>query len=108
MQRYFDGTAWTEHQAPNMQPLSDYERTMRLDDFLTHEVAMGATVAARTRHQAVIVTGSAVSGAGHAVFAILTVFSCGLFLIPWVIVAMYNTVRRTTISIDLYGNIVKD
>jgi hypothetical protein len=68
---------------------------------------MGGGVAARTPYDAVLVTGSEPSGAVHVVFALFTIFTCGLAIIPWIIVAASNSKRRVMLSIDLYGNITE-
>ena len=50
--------------------------------------------------------GGGVSGATHVVFALLTIFTCGLFGIIWLIVAATSQKRRADIAADPYGNII--
>jgi hypothetical protein len=42
----------------------------------------------------------------HAVFAILTVFTCGFFSIIWLIVAATSRERRAYIAVDPSGNVI--
>ena len=49
--------------------------------------------------------GGGVPGAVHAVFALLTIFTCGLFGIIWLIVAATSHERRAYIAVDPYGNV---
>jgi Protein of unknown function (DUF2510) len=106
-QRDFDGADWTEHRAPALARLPDYGRSARLDVAVAQDVAMGARLAARTPLQAVMIYGGKVGGATHVVFALFTIFICGLAVIPWIIVAATSNERRVTLSVDPYGKVTK-
>ena len=43
----------------------------------------------------------------HITFAVLTLFTCGLFFFPWIVWA--NTVRehKVTLHVDAHGNITR-
>jgi hypothetical protein len=104
MQRYFDGTDWTQYRAPL---ISDAERSARLDAAVAHDVSLGARVESRSQFQAVLFNGGGLSGAGHVVFALLSIFTCGLFLIVWLITAATSSDRRMTLTVDANGNVIR-
>jgi hypothetical protein len=103
MQRYFDGTDWTQHWAPLV---SDAEREERLNAAVAYDVALGAKVESRSRFQAVLLYSSGL-GVGHVVFALLSIFTCGLFLIVWAIAAGTSQPRRVTLTVDANGNVIR-
>ncbi len=100
-QRYFDGSEWTEHYAAR---LSLEQRSELLEDVLFNSYP-GARIESRSPTQAVLLLGGGVSGAAHVVFALLTIFTCGLFGIIWLIVAATSHERRAYIAVDPYGNV---
>jgi hypothetical protein len=101
--RYFDGTSWTQHW---QQPLQAQERMERLDGAVADLMGrrFDVRVESRTPFQVVLVYGKNM-GAGHVVFALLSIFTCGLFLIPWIIVAGSSGERRQVMTIDQYGTV---
>ncbi len=66
----------------------------------------GGRLESHTPNHAVIVYGSG-NVLLHITFAFLTLFTCGLFLFPWIVWA--NTIRehRVTLQVDPYGNIIR-
>jgi serine/threonine protein kinase len=102
-QRYFDGIDWTSHTAP-LGPIPNDQRADLLNIAVAREVAMGARVESHTTYQAVVVYGS---NPPHIVFALLSIFTCGLFLIVWLIVAATQHERRVSLLVDPYGNITR-
>jgi len=71
VQRYFDGSDWTQHWAPLV---SDAEREEQLNVAVANDVALGARVLSRSRFQAVLLYSGGLSGAAHVVFALLSTF----------------------------------
>ena len=106
--RYFDGTQWAEHRSdvPAQYRLSNEYRADRLDIAIAQEMGYGGRLESHTPNHAVIVYGSG-NVLLHITFAFLTLFTCGLFLFPWIVWA--NTIRehRVTLQVDPYGNIIR-
>ena len=82
------------------------ERTDRLDVAIDQEIANGGRLESRTAYDAVIAYGCG-NVLLHITFAVLTLFTCGLFLFPWIVWA--NTVRehKVTLHVDAHGNITR-
>jgi hypothetical protein len=99
--RYFDGSDWTEHYAA---PLSLEQRTELLDEAIFNNYR-GCRVESRSPTQAVILLSSGMSGGAHVVFALFTIFTCGLFGIAWLIVAATTHERRAYVAVDPFGNV---
>ena len=105
-QRYFDGTDWTEqrHSAPAIPLKSDAARAAILDRAVMQRVGQGGRVESRTQFQAVIVYGRPVNQVVHA---ILTIFTCFLWAIIWLIANSGNGgERREVIQVDPYGELI--
>jgi hypothetical protein len=103
-QRYFDGSEWTEHYAAPAR-LSLEQRSELLEEAIFNHYR-GARIESRSPTQAVLLLGGGVSGAMHVVFALLTIFTCGLFGIIWLIVAATAHERRAYVAVDPYGNVL--
>jgi len=104
VQRYFDGSDWTQHWAPLV---SDAEREEQLNVAVANDVALGARVLSRSRFQAVLLYSGGLSGAAHVVFALLSIFTCGLFLIVWIIAGATSNERRVILTVDANGTVVR-
>jgi hypothetical protein len=65
----------------------------------------GARIESRSPTQAVLLLSGGVSGAMHVIFALFTIFTCGLFAIIWLIVAASSHERRAYTAVDPYGNV---
>lgn len=102
-QRYFDGFDWTEDRqsAPVRAVLSDAERSALLDRAVAEAVARGGRIESRTAFQAVIVNGRQVNNVLHV---ILTLFSCGLWLLIWLLLLAGGGEKRQVLTIDPYGD----
>jgi hypothetical protein len=100
-QRYFDGSEWTDHYTAT---LSLEQRSAILEEAIASHYPW-ARVESRTPTQAVLFLGGGVSAAAHVVCALLTIFTCGLFGIIWLIVAATSPERRAYIAVDSYGNV---
>lgn len=66
-------------------------------------VASGGRVESQTAFQAVIVYGQQVNNVLHA---ILSIFSCGLWVLIWLILLASGGETRRIIQIDPYGEMV--
>lgn len=105
-QRYFDGTNWTESRqehAPALRIASDDERAEALNQAIATAVARGGRVESHTRFQAVIVYGHPVN---HVLHAILTVFTCLLWGIVWLILGSFGGERREVLQVDPHGGVI--
>lgn len=71
----------------------------RLRDLTFH----GYRVEVADGPRAIVYTGDPIN---HVVHAILTVFTCGLWLPVWILIMMFGGIRRRRIHIDDYGNLV--
>jgi hypothetical protein len=99
--RHFDGSNWTVYYRP---PLSPEQRSELLEEAILNHYRW-ARIESRSPTQAVLFLGGGVSVAMHAVLALLTLFSCGLFAIIWLIVAATGRERRAYVAVDPYGNV---
>jgi hypothetical protein len=97
-QRYFDGTAWTGHQT-----LTEQQRSAILQQELVARTGPGVRVVAQSPTSASVVSGSE---ANHVVHALLAIFSCGLWLPAWLLFAALQHERRSTVSVDEYGQVI--
>ncbi len=66
-------------------------------------VAGGARIESQTQDQAVVVYGKPVN---HVLHLILTLVTCGLWAIVWVIMALAGGEKRQVIRVDPYGNVM--
>jgi hypothetical protein len=91
---------------PSSAPLSDGDRAGRLDAAIDEEINRGGRPITLTPHHAVIAYGGG-NILLHITFAVLTLFTCGLFVFPWI--AWANTTREhhVTLHVDPYGNIIR-
>ena len=67
-------------------------------------VGRGLRVETQSDTMAVVVNGKPVN---HILHLILSVFSLGLWLIPWLIMVVAGGERRTMISVDEFGNVLQ-
>src|ERR1700753_3524762 len=101
VQRDLDGSAWRPHYAST---LSLDQRSEILEEAITSHYPW-ARVESRTPTQAVLFLGGGVSGAAHVVLALITIVTCGLFGIIWLVIAATSPERRAYIAVDSYGNV---
>jgi hypothetical protein len=105
-QRYFDGTQWTDHRSdvPTRYRLSNEERADKLDAALTKELAYR-----RPRRVAYSELRGRRLRQGNPsrctryirIFGVVTLLPCGLFVIPWIIIAVSNHERRASLEVPL-------
>jgi hypothetical protein len=91
---------------PSAAPLSDGDRARRLDTAVDEEINHGGRRISRQPHHAVIAYGSG-NILLHITFAVLTLFTCGLFAFPWIVWANTTRERHVTLHVDPYGNIIR-
>lgn len=103
-ERYFDGHGWTEqHRDLSQRPaLSDEARIEILNQVIAREVAGGGRVESRTGFQVVIAWGRPVN---HAMNAVATVFTCGLWAGWWLVQVVFSGERREVIEVDPCGDV---
>lgn len=65
-------------------------------------VALGWRVESRSPTQAVLVRGGNVN---HLLHAILTIFTCLLWGVVWIVLAMGNRTERVALTVDAVGNV---
>jgi hypothetical protein len=105
--RYWDGSTWT-HQIKegltevNTTRRSADERKAMLAQQLQSAVARGLRIESQSDYQAVLVEGKPVN---HTLHAIITIFSCGLWGIVWIIMAITGGEKREMIVVDEFGNV---
>lgn len=97
-QRYFDGLNWTEDYAREM---SSAQRSARLDEVVDQWMAHGGQVESRTPFQAAMLFGS---DSNNLIHLIMTLVTCGFWIIVWIIVASSNSrVQRRILKVDQFG-----
>ena len=109
-QRYWDGTRWTDSMSGGDAPASAStahrsldERKAILAQQLQGAAARGLRVESQGEFQAVLAEGAPVN---HTLHAIVSIFSCGLWVIPWVIITVNGGVRRHMVTVDEFGNVM--
>lgn len=110
-QRWWDGTQWTEHYAPQHTPAAtvalapqsaaDIRRT-RLNEVVADRVRYGWRVESQGDGYAVLVIGNKPN---HILHLIITLFTFAIWAIVWIIVAANSGEKRQTIRVDDYGNV---
>jgi hypothetical protein len=81
-QRYFDGYRWTQHFAPTPPPF------------------------VQAPAPAVAVAVSSGGGANHALHAVLTFITCGMWLPVWILVALFSGSSRSSVAVAGPGGMV--
>jgi hypothetical protein len=106
-QRYWDGSTWTDQTktaeaAISTTKRSTDERKALLAQQLQSAAARGMRVESQSDFQAVMVEGQPVN---HVLHAIITIFSCGLWGIVWIILAITGGEKRAMVVVDEFGNV---
>jgi hypothetical protein len=87
---------------PPGEAISDERRTVILDWKINEYVAEGWRLESRSPTQAVMGRGEPVN---HVLHAILTVFTCLLWGIVWMVIAAQNKRERVSLTVDQVGNV---
>ncbi|MCZ4557962.1 hypothetical protein O4215_20585 [Rhodococcus maanshanensis] len=95
-----------QYGAPYVPPaeVSIEQRRHALAMAISSEVARGGRVESQTDTNAIVVTGSKVN---HVLHLIITLFTCGFWAIVWIILAFVQKEHRTAVSIDPYGQVLR-
>lgn len=106
-QRYWDGSAWTDQTKEAEVGISTTrrsadERKALLAQQIQGAAARGLRIETQSEFQAVLVEGQPVN---HVLHAIITIFSCGLWGIAWIILAVTGGEKREMIVVDEFGNV---
>ena len=82
--------------------ITDEERKEMLDREVESRVRRGRRVESQTDFQAVLVSGRRVN---HILHLLLSLFTLGLWLIVWLLLALFGGERRETVRVDEQGRI---
>lgn len=96
-----------QYQQPPPQqwsPMQPDQRKAMLAQAVGRWVASGWRVESQMDFQAVLVGGKS---ANHVLHLLLTVFTCGLWAIVWLIVGLSSGEKRKVITVDDYGQILQ-
>lgn len=75
-----------------------------LEAAVRSRVASGATVELQQEFAAVLLYRKRVNHVAHAILSLLT---CGLWLLVWLVLAIFSNDTRTTLSVDEYGRVLE-
>lgn len=106
-QRYWDGSSWTDQTKEAAGGISTTkrsadERRALLAQQIQSASARGLRVESQSEFQAVMVEGQPVN---HVLHAIITFFTCGLWGIVWIILAITGGEKREMVVVDEFGNL---
>lgn len=83
--------------------MSPDERKARLASAIASAVAtQNARIENQSDFQAVLVTGQKVN---HTLHFLITIFSCGLWAVVWIILGLTGGEKRHVIQVDEWGNV---
>jgi hypothetical protein len=94
------------HPSDTPHQLSLEDRAARLDSAIAYEVGNGGRLETHSQTHAVVVFG----GGGvlmHLTFVLLTLFTCGLFVFPWIAWANTSREHRVTVTVDPQGRVTR-
>lgn len=84
-------------------PVSDSVRQERLQQVLSHDVAVNrGRVESVTPYTAVVVTGRRVN---HVLHLLVSVLLCGLWLPVWLLISVGGGEKRHVLTVDQFGNV---
>lgn len=95
-----DATAAVEQSAK----MPKDKRRELLAQAIQQEVVAGARVQSQSEYNAVLVTGKRVN---HGLHLLLSLFTAGFWAIVWIVLAITGGEKRTMVSVDEYGNILR-
>lgn len=86
-------------------PVSDAVRQQRLQEALAADLARTAgRIESQTPYSAVLISGQRVN---HILHLLISVLLCGLWLPVWLILGLSSGERRTVITVDACGNVLR-
>ncbi|MHB1323521.1 MAG: hypothetical protein ACYCXZ_04140 [Coriobacteriia bacterium] len=90
--------------AAESNQVSREKRKELLAQAIQSEVVSGGRIQSQSEFSAVMVVGKPVN---HLLHAIVTLFSVGVWGIVWIVLAITGGEKRTMVSVDEFGNILK-
>lgn len=81
---------------------SSDDRKALLAQTVSSEIAQGARIESQSEYQAVLVRGKPIN---HILHLILTLVTCGIWGIVWIILASTGGEKRSVASVDDFGNV---
>jgi hypothetical protein len=90
-QRYYDGQRWTQHFAPPPAPYP----------YAGQPIVQGGCYLPPPPYppQSVAVAMSNGGGPNHALHAVLTFFTCGMWLPVWILIAIFGNSSRSSVAV---------
>ncbi len=86
-----------------LQPKSSEERKALLAQTLAYHLGAGRMrVISQSDYQVVLASGGNVN---HTLHLILTIVTCGLWGLVWLVIAVTQSEKRFILSVDEYGNV---
>ncbi|WP_329307373.1 hypothetical protein OG322_33535 [Streptomyces sp. NBC_01260] len=85
------------------RPPDAMQRALILDWAVSQRIASGWRVESRSKTQVVMVRGRPLN---HVLHAVLTVFSCFVWGVVWLVLGVTNKVERIALTVDAMGDIV--
>ncbi|MFD0021739.1 hypothetical protein [Streptomyces sp. NPDC058382] len=85
------------------RPPDAMQRALILDWAVSQRIASGWRMESRSETQVVMVRGRPLN---HVLHAVLTVFSCFLWGVVWLVLGVTNKVERIALTVDALGDIV--
>ncbi len=96
--------AWTPPaQAPGTKATDAARKAALAQHIATAVATQGARVESQSDFQAVLLTGQVVN---HVLHAIITLFTCGIWGIVWLLLVLTGGVKRHLLQVDDYGNVL--
>lgn len=85
--------------------LTPDERAERLASVISRKSLEGYIVIDRNEREATAVIALPGKPVNHTLHALISIFSCGIWVIPWIIMAMTQKKElRVRVSVDRFGN----
>ncbi|MEU8508046.1 hypothetical protein AB0C40_25695 [Streptomyces brevispora] len=109
MKRRHEPQGWSALQPPpgyysaDGRPPDAMQRALILDWAVSQRIAGGWRVESRSETQVVMVRGRPLN---HVLHAVLTVFSCFLWGVVWLVLGVTNKVERIALTVDAMGDII--
>ncbi|MGX6446846.1 hypothetical protein ACVU7I_02080 [Patulibacter sp. S7RM1-6] len=76
------------------------ERKLALTQQVRSLVTQGARIESQNEFEAVVAVGQPVN---HTLHAIITLFTCGLWGLVWIVLGITGGVKRQMVTVDEYG-----
>ena len=83
--------------------VTDDDRKRKVANQIRMEVTSGGRIESQGDFDAVVATGKDVN---HTVHLIATIFTCGIWGLVWLVIALTGGVKRKMVSVDEYGQLL--